>query len=104
MKSTEELRLMHFDELKELFDSLPAPGIEEINGEYLSTSLDQGTWFKNIVAPPACNIFGRWLGKAFAPQSDGKGYGYNWFQTPKGIRRTLPMKTYVSARPIDDSS
>lgn len=96
MKPTAELRLMYFDELKELFDSLPAPAIDEIDGEYLSTPLDQGNWFKNIVAPPATNVCGRWLGKAFAPLSDDKGYGYNWFQTPKGVRRTLTMETHVS--------
>jgi hypothetical protein len=96
MITTEELRLMHFDELKKLFDSLPAPAIDEIDGEYLSTPLDQGNWFKNILAPLVTNIRGRWLGKAFSPLSDNNGYGYNWWQTTKGVRRTLTMKTYVS--------
>jgi hypothetical protein len=96
MKTCEELRLMYFDELKELFDSLPAPTMAVINGEYLAMPLDQGGWFKNIVAPLATNVCGRWLGKAFSPLSDDKGCGYNWFQTSRGVRRTLTMKTHVS--------
>jgi hypothetical protein len=96
MNTIEELRLMHFDKLKELFDSLPATTMAEINGEYLATPLDQGGWFANIVAPLTTNICGRWLGKAFAPLSDDNGHGYNWFQTTRGVRRTLTMKTHVS--------
>jgi hypothetical protein len=40
MSTIEELRLMHLDKLKELFDSLPATTMAEINGEYLATPLD----------------------------------------------------------------
>jgi hypothetical protein len=96
MKTTEEIRLMYFDELKALYDTLPTATMAEVDGEYLSTPLDQGSWFKNILALISVNLLGRWLGKAFAPMSDDEGCGYNWFQTPRGIRRTLTMKTHVS--------
>jgi hypothetical protein len=96
MSTIEELRLMHLDKLKELFDSLPATAMAELDGEYLATPLDQGNRLANMVAPLATNIYGRWLGKAFSPLSDEKGRGYNWFQTTRGVRRTLTMKTHVS--------
>jgi len=95
MKKIEEIRVMHRDEVKALFDTLPAATMSEMDGEFLATGLDQGSWFLNFLLLIVCNIPGRWLGKAFSPEQDGCGVGYNWFQLQKGIRRTLSMKTNV---------
>ena len=95
MKKIEEIRVMHLDEVKALFDTLPSVTMSEMDGEFLATGLDQGSWLSNIITLSVVNLPGRWLGKAFTPGLAGRGVGYNWFQTRKGIRRTLTMKTYI---------
>lgn len=100
MTKAEEIRIMHLDEVKALFDTLPSATMSEMDGEYLATALDQGSWLSNIITLLTVNLPGRWLGKAFTPGTDGKGVGYNWFQTRTGIRRTLTMKTLIKQSSI----
>ena len=100
MKKIEEMRVMHLDEVKALFDTLPSATMSEMDGEFLATGLDQGSWLSNFITLSAVNLPGRWLGKAFTPGLDRCGVGYNWFQTRKGIRRTLAMKTYIKQSSI----
>ena len=100
MKKIEEIRVMHLDEVKALFDTLPSVTMSEMDGEFLATGLDQGSWLSNIITLSVVNLPGRWLGKAFTAGLDGRGVGYNWFQARKGIRRTLAMKTHIKQSAI----
>jgi hypothetical protein len=100
MRKIEEIRVMQADEVKALFDTLPSATMSEMDGEFLATGLDQGSWLSNFITSSAVNLPGRWLGKAFTPELDGCGVGYNWFQIRKGIRRTLAMKTNIKQSSI----
>lgn len=82
-------------ELVTVFEALSAPSLEEMDGEYLATGLDQGGRLKNLIALLAVNWKGKWLGKAFHPVLENRGEGYNFFQNGPEILRTLRMCTYV---------
>ena len=55
MKTIEEMRVMHLDEVKALFDTLPSAAMSEIDGEFLATPLDQGSWLSNIITLSVVN-------------------------------------------------
>jgi hypothetical protein len=93
--SRQELRRMSHSELVKIFRKLAPPSLEEMDGEYLATALDQSGRLQNLLASFLVNLPGLWLGKAFHPISSTEGKGYNFFLTGNGIRRTLPMGTSV---------
>jgi hypothetical protein len=91
-----ELRRIPHGELVKIFGELHPPSLEEMDGEFLATGLDQSSRFQNLLGSLFVNWPGLWLGKAFHPLSSEEGKGYNFFLRNKGILRTLPMGTYLA--------
>ncbi len=91
-----------YAEIISLFKGLEPPSLEEMDGEYVATGLDQGSRFWNAFSAMSVHLRGLWIGKAFNPVSETRGRGYNFFNTPRGIRRILPMGTYIGQSTIKD--
>lgn len=93
------------DALMALFETLPAPTIEEMNGEFNAQMLTQRTrlvdlgWRASIYNPLWPGI---WVGKAFRPVDETSGRGYNYFRvgTDEIVQR-FPMKTVIAPSRYD---
>ncbi|MFZ1864087.1 MAG: hypothetical protein WAU39_07705 [Polyangiales bacterium] len=88
-----ELRMMPFDRIVALYHELPAPRFEEMHGEFAACLIDQGSASAYLQAAFTVNAKGRWLCKAFEPTGPNEGHGYNSFMTPRGVRRSVRMRT-----------
>ncbi len=90
------LRAMELAGVKELFTTLEAPEMEEMNGEYEGYLLDAGSYVFNLVGLMFLSnpVSGWWLGKAFQPLGGARdGHGYN-MHTKKGkVTRGYRMRT-----------
>lgn len=94
-----DLRLADRCRLKAIFNELPAPNIDELDGEYAGELLDQGNWLANWLVRRFFRMAGNWTGKAFQGTGSDRGIGYNCFlQGSKKIKR-LPMFTYIEETP-----
>jgi hypothetical protein len=94
--SKHELRRMSHSEVVKVFGELAPPSLEEMDGEFLATGLDQSGRLQNLLGTLFVNLHGLWLGKAFHPVSSTEGKGYNFFLRGKEILRILPMGTYMA--------
>jgi hypothetical protein len=99
-----ELAALGCDELLALFCTLEAPTIAEMNGEFTASMLRQPSMFavafwtwalRNPVWP------GIWLGKAFRPDGDSQGRGYNAFRHFGRIVQRFPMRTLIAPSRYD---
>ena len=90
----ELLRLSYRDALA-LFAELPAPTMAEMSGEYRAELLDQGPAVFTWIAMWAVHLKGRWLAKAFNPESSDAGRGYNVFVIGERVVRGTRMRTQV---------
>ena len=97
------LRLPH-DEALRLFSTLPAPSVEEMDGEYRAEMLDQGSRVWTLKSLLTVNAPGRWIAKAFKPTSSSEGSGYNAFVRGSRIVRDVRMRTYVGPSAYDRRS
>mgnify|MGYP000849098343 CR=1 FL=1 len=89
-------------ELLELFMTLEAPTIEEMNGEYAATLLALPMRPARATASPYGLLYpGHWLTKAFRPVSDQRGRGYNSFRHFGRIVQRFPMLTLVAPSRYD---
>lgn len=93
------------EELMELWKTLPAPELEEMNGEYLAQLIGQRSWMDMTVWRMECEnplIHGSWIGKAFRPVDETFGRGYNMFRERNGeIVQVFPMKTLIAPSRFD---
>ncbi|MDP3857264.1 MAG: hypothetical protein Q8Q73_05800 [Stagnimonas sp.] len=90
-----KLRSLSAPALDELFDRLPAPGADELRGDYPGSVLT-GAGFEAL-APwlrPLLRAFAAWLwrAKSFAP-----GQGINLWWSPLRPLRRLPYRCYLQA-------
>lgn len=92
------------EELMELFKTLPAPTIAEMDGEFNAQMLTQ----KNIVVDLAWRAAvytpfwpGIWIGKAFRPISETEGRGYNYFRQGDKIVQSFAMKNVIAPSKYD---
>ncbi|MCB0221340.1 MAG: hypothetical protein KDH09_16710 [Chrysiogenetes bacterium] len=92
-----ELRKMPREDLVILFKELPSPSLEEMNGEFAATLLDQGAAWENLVGKLAINLPGKWRSKAFLPVSSSASRGYNGFVLRGRDVRRFQMRTSVGA-------
>jgi hypothetical protein len=92
----QEVRRTPHGELVKIFRELPPPSLEEMDGEFLATGLDQSNRLRNHLGSLFVNWPGLWLGKAFHPESSTGGKGYNFFLRNKEILRAFPMGTYLA--------
>ena len=88
-------------QLVPIFQELDAPSVQEMNGEFRATLLDQGKWTHNFLSVLAFNMPGVWISKAFRPLSDQGGHGYNSFRIGSDIKKIYPMVTFVGPSRLD---
>jgi len=103
--TVEKLRALGTGGQAELFKTLPAPAVREMDGEYLGHYFGaDGHSISNILWQITCNrnwTSGLWLGKSFQPVSDTAGYGFNNLSR-FGMRLfRWPMKTCVGPSRYD---
>ena len=96
----------------DLWTSLPAPTLDELDGEYTGSVHDGGD---PVVREAKAEFFchsprGFWLGKAYQPGDDGKGAGkgagkgegHNLYRDPDGtVQRHLRFATEIGSSTVD---
>lgn len=92
---------LSYDTAFRLFGTLPAPSVEEMDGEYRAEMLDQGSRLWTLASLLVVNVPGRWIAKAFAPTEGDEGAGYNAFVRGEQIVRDVRMRTYVGPSTYD---
>lgn len=103
--TNEKLASLGTNKLKDLFMSLPAPTIDEINGEYKAFYIgaDNGP-ISNLIWEISANwnlYSGKWYGKSFKPTSEMTGYGFNNMKKFGMHVRRWPMKTKIGTSVYD---
>lgn len=99
---TGDLRRLSTDELLQLFRTLEAPDLREMQGEYSASLLAQPYWLARAtgwvsVATP----FQRWLCKGFRPVDGDTGRGYNSFLQGDQVVLRYPMLTLLAPSRFD---
>jgi hypothetical protein len=92
------------DELLTLFQTLEAPGLEEMHGEYAAETLQQPNVLASVSGRYLLNsplYPGKWLSKAFRPVSDRGGRGYNSFRHFGRLVQRFPMTTLTAPSRYD---
>ncbi len=89
---------LKLSQVMEIFSSLPAPKVSEMNGEYKANLMDQGGFLTNLssnllIGTPIFD--GIWLCKCFTPESASQGWGYNSFRKFGKVERKFPMETSI---------
>lgn len=90
--------------LAQLFRTLDAPTMAEMDGEFSPLLLPQwhplwdrpAQWFMKASWLPL-----QWTGKAFRPVSDSEGRGYNMFRLAGRTLHTFPMQTLLAPSALD---
>jgi hypothetical protein len=96
--TVKKLKALSRGELMELFYTLSAPPFSEMDGEYKAEMLDHGTVVKNTLVKLVLFdpfLFGHWLCKAFRPEGETSGHGYNSFRKFGQVTRKFRMKTEI---------
>ena len=91
-------------ELLTLFQTLEAPGIEEMHGEFAAETLQQPNVLATLSGRYGLNgplYPGKWLSKAFRPVSDRSGRGYNSFMHFGRVVQRFPMATLIAPSRYD---
>ena len=90
-------------ELLELFRTLPAPTLAEMQGEYAARLLRQPTLFTQLTGQGLLHapLLPRWRAKAFRPVDAGTGRGYNTFAAFGRILQRYPMHTLIAPSRFD---
>lgn len=109
----EKATYQHLDRLSrsetmQLFYAAPAPAFESMNGEYGANVLSGGVLgestalFTHHFFPTGKPTLTHWEGKAFKPEEENSGWGYNLFSRKGGgeIFRARKMRTYVGPTTI----
>lgn len=97
-----DLRRLTTDELLQLFHSLEAPDIQEMQGEYRASLLAQPNWLAKATGWVAVTTpFQRWLCKGFRPVDGETGRGYNTFEQGGRVVHRYPMLTLLAPSRFD---
>ena len=99
-----DLRAMSFKDLMALFGKLPAPSIQEMDGEFAAHLLAQPSALAQLIGNLTVNnpfMPGRWLCKAFKPVSAERGQGYNAFAHLGRTVQRYPMQTLIAPSRYD---
>lgn len=99
-----DLRQMSSRALLRHFQSLPAPAITELSGEYAACLLAQPNRLAATLWPALLNNPigpGLWQAKAFRPIDSTHGRGYNRFQFGGQSVRRFPMQTLIAPSRYD---
>ena len=99
-----DLRAMRFKDLMALFGRLPAPSLQDMDGEFAAGLLAQPNAVAQVIGHLTVNnplMPGRWLCKAFKPVSADRGQGYNSFAHLGRTVRRYPMQTLIAPSRYD---
>jgi len=100
--SVAALRQYSTAELLQLFSTLDAPAISEMNGEYAACLLAQPSWMAAKLGQIVLkNPMWSWLCKAFRPLDADRGRGYNSFRQRGRVVQRYPMQTLIAASRFD---
>ena len=100
--SAAALRQYSTAELLQLFSTLEAPAVSEMNGEYAACLLAQPNWLATKIGQMTLNNpMGSWLCKAFRPLDANSGRGYNSFRHRGKVVQRYPMQTMIAASRFD---
>jgi len=91
-------------ELLTLFQTLEAPNIEEMHGDFAAETLRQPNLLATLSGRYGLNgplYPGKWLSKAFRPVSDRRGCGYNSFRHFGRVVQRFPMATLIAPSRYD---
>ena len=92
------------EELVTLFQTLEAPGIEEMRGEYAALLLRQPSAAAALSGYLTCYsplYPGHWLAKVFRPVGEGRGRGYNTSSHFRRVVQRFPMLTLITPSRYD---
>ncbi|HMM75150.1 MAG TPA: hypothetical protein PJ986_05555 [Gammaproteobacteria bacterium] len=97
---------MSREQVLALFRTLPAPGPQELKGEYKGHVHDGGDLAlrakRNAFFFDEASIFGSWMGKSYTSEASGHGEGYNiWRRTTRSICRNSRFRTEIAASMYD---
>lgn len=100
--SEDAIKQLSVEELLELFATLEAPNIAEMNGEYAASLLRQ----PNVLAAVSgwatvANPLMPWLCKSFRPVDENTGRGYNTFKRLGRVIQLFPMQTQIAPSRYD---
>lgn len=97
-----DLKQLSVQQSLELFKKLAAPTIEEMNGEYAATLLQQPSKFATLAGQVSVlNPLMPWLCKAFRPVDEEYGRGYNTFRLMGRVIQRFPMQTLIAPSRYD---
>ncbi|MGI5170444.1 hypothetical protein ACQEU3_39460 [Spirillospora sp. CA-253888] len=97
-----ELLGLDTSELLAFFATLPAPSIEEMDGEYTARLLAQPGVLAAVTGrATVSNPFAPWLCKAFRPADGRTGRGYNTFRELGRVRQRYAMHTLIAPSRYD---
>ena len=99
-----DIKSMRTGKLLELFKTLDAPDLEEMNGEYGASVLRQRNVLLSVAGPVSISnpaYPGKWLCKAFRPVGENRGRGYNAFKHFGRVVQRWPMLTVIAPSRYD---
>ena len=95
---------MNTDEILELFMTLGAPALSEMQGEYTAMLLRQPSVLATIAGKVSVSnpiLPGKWLCKSFRPVDEKTGRGYNTFKHLGRVVQRFPMQTLIAPSRYD---
>ena len=103
--SVDAIKQLSVEELLELFKTLEAPSIDEMNGEYAASLLRQPSVLAAISGwATVVNPLMPWLCKSFRPVDADTGRGYNTFKRLGRVVQMFPMQTLIAPSRYDGRS
>jgi hypothetical protein len=99
-----EIKTMSTASLLELFNTLEAPTIAEMQGEYTATLLRQTTAITSFLGRSFVKIpigIGVWKCKAFRQINEEEGQGYNGFESLGKFVQRFPTRTTIAISRYD---
>lgn len=89
-------------EILDIFATLEAPDLQEMNGEYKAHLLQQPGLLRHLFGQASvANPLAPWLGKAFRPVDANTGRGYNMFRVAGRVVQRFPMQTIIAPSRFD---
>jgi hypothetical protein len=97
-----DVRHLSVGELVDLFQTLHAPAIADMHGEYAARLLRQPGLLANLAGHGLLSnpVMG-WLCKAFRPVDAERGRGYNTFRVAGRVVQRFPMQTRLAPSRYD---
>ncbi len=100
--SVEQLEQLSTEELLKVFQTLPAPKISEMDGEFAARLLQQPSTLARFFGQVSvANPLMPWLCKAFRPVDAESGRGYNTFKLLGRVVQRFPMQTVIAPSRYD---